>query len=240
MTVTVDGNALGVATLRFLVLAGGDYNALLVDDGVQAETDRGLHLLVKYVAPLNHFYANWHGRVLTAIRDYINHRKQFLNSYNVSLQTGVTLAGAYHEGAWSRENVSTKHIATTTGMPMLGDYNRRREFRRAEGRAAAQTRGSVYGHNRYIVDYDDLRNMEDKLIQFFAAQGATSAESVGDALEYSGQSFAIRAKQRQYLEDVAKFKADKATAAAKADSEDSSGLGSLFATAVSIGSKLFL
>lgn len=228
MSVVSNNVALPAAALRALMLAGGDTGAVIEDGTEGNPATRGAHLLVKYNAPLNKYYEEWHGRVLHAFTTYATGRYGMLHTQRATVAAAMGDAAGYVTAAWNRVGSSLQQHSQRAGVPAgLADADRRYRLAHAGSQVAVATVGAKFGADTHKVDYDDARKVRDTAIKVFAAMGQTSADMLANAVDYSGQTQELQHSARMFTQHVTEMENERSIAAAEASAKRKAGIGGL-------------
>lgn len=227
MSVIAGGVTLNAAQLRSIILLGGDTNSAITAGDEADAASRGQHLLVRYVAPLNKYYENWHGRVVHTLSARADASIAALQS-----QTAAVLAGSAEDlntivpDVWDNVGATLLEYNTTVGLPAgLPDADKRFRLAHASSRVLVGAMSMEQHSARQRIDYDDARSSRDKVISVFSASGQTAVDTVGQSVEYTSQLVQLKEANYQYLEQSARFQADKDVYKRQQKAESSSGWG---------------
>lgn len=239
MSVVSNNVALPAAALRALMLAGGDTDAVMEDGTEGNPATRGAHLLVKYNAPLNKYYEDWHGRVLHAFTAYATGRYGALQTQRATVAAAMGSATVYVTAAWNRAGASLQQHNQRAGVSAgLTDADRRYRLHHAGSQVAVATVGAKFGADMHKVDYDDARKVRDTAIKVFAAMGQTSADMLSNAVDYSGQVQEVKHSARMFTQHLTEMENERAIAAAEAKAKRKAGIGGLIGMAAGAIGKL--
>lgn len=240
MSVVSNSVELSAAALRALLLAGGDTNALISDSDSGNPATRGSHLLVRYNAPLNRYYEDWHGRVLHAFLVYAKNRVDTLHTQRATVAISMGASTAYVTAAWNNVGVALTQHNNAAGVPGgLLDADRRFRLTQAGSQVSVATISAALGASLHRVDYDDARRTRDTALKVFAALGQTSADMLANAVDYSGQVQELRQSSRMFTQQLLQMENKRHEAAAEAKAKRKAGLGGLIGTVASAAAKFF-
>lgn len=235
MSVTSNSLVLPPAAIRTLILMGGDTSAMMEAGTEDNPATRGAHLLVRYTAPLNEYYENWHGRALHALNTYATNRRGALLTVRDTVSAAMGSAAQHVSANWNLTGNSMHKVNVAVGSAGgLADAGRRFRLHHAASQVAVATIGAKHGEDRHLVDYDDARGLQSAVLEVFAAQGVTSAELLSNAVSSTGQIQEVRHAQRAYLEQASRYETDRAMAAAESKAKRNSGIGSLLSVGASV------
>lgn len=215
-------------SLPAIVAAGGDTGAYLGGTSVSNPATRGSHMLVRYMAPMQRFHEEWGGRVHRAMLRYAVDLRGRLLTHKDTIGVIMGECAAYVPAAWDTVGDSLLGHNQFAGDPDgLPDADRRFRLQHALSRVAVATAAAALGDSMHKVDFADARNLRDKALGVFAAQGTTAVDLLGEAINFSGQVVSARAAHRSYLQSVAKFKSEQYVADAedRANRDRDSGIG---------------
>lgn len=241
MSVLAGGAVLTPASLRSLLTLGGDTGASMEVGSENNPAVRGAHLLVKYAAPLNKYYEQWHGRELHVLKNYAAQRQLSQGRYNIAvpeLTTSEMSSSATR--AWTGVPQALQEYRSAVGLPYgLSDSPRVTQHARALSDVVTHEMARSQASQRWFVEYDDNRALRTKVINVYAATGQTSMDAIGSAMDMSGSVVQLKEANRQYMQQLARFDADKASYQAEQNAKRRSAQGSLLGMATSFIGGLF-
>ena len=240
--IVAGGTTLSAARLRAIVLLGGDTTATIEDGTDDNPAVRGGHMLVRYMSPLNHYYEQWHGRMLHAIAQHAQDRYSSPSTL-ASVVSGIVQARLADvvPAVWDKAGDAIAAHAARVGLGSgtVGADKRFRLFH-AGSRVVTATHASTFAAQKHAVDAADARKLRSDVITFFAASGQTAVDLIGQSTDYSGQLVQLQSANRDYMEQVARFNADKQKAADEDRAARRSAQGSLVANVLGMATKAFL
>lgn len=234
MSVLAGGTTLNPTSLRSLLTLGGDTGASMEVGSENNPAVRGAHLLVKYAAPLNKYYEQWHGRELHALKNYAATRQLNQGRYNIAVPA-LTYSefSSVSSRAWAGVPQALQEHRSTVGLPNgLSDSPRVTQHARALADVVTHEAARTQASQRWFVEYDDNRSLRTKVINVYAATGQTSMDAIGAAMNLSGDTVQLKEANRQYMQQLARFDADKAAYQAEQDAKRRSAQGSLLGMVV--------
>lgn len=241
MSILAGGTTLTPASLRSLLTLGGDTGATMAVGSENNPAVRGAHLLVKYAAPLNKYYEQWHGRELHALKNYAAERRLNQARYDAAVPALTTSeTGNVTIRAWAGVTRALQEYRSAVGLPYgLPDSPRVTQHTRALSDVVTHEMARSQASQRWFVDYDDNRALQTKIINVYAATGQTSMDAIGSAMDMSGSVVQLKEANRQYMQQLARFDADKAAYQAEQNAKRRSAQGSLLGMATSFIGGLF-
>lgn len=236
MSILAGGNsvALTPAMLRSLLTMGGDTAASMEVGTESNPAVRGGHLLVKYAAPLNKYYEQWHGRELHALNNFANAQSNIVRATAVRADTNTsysTITG----NAWTATTQALQEHRTAAGLPNgLPDSPNFTQDKRLLASLALHGASAEQASDKFFVEFDDHRNLRSKIINVYAASGQTSVDTIGSAMDMTGSVIQVKDANRQYMQQLARFDADKAAYQAEQAAKRRSAQGSLFSKVIGV------
>lgn len=237
MGIVSEGVKLNGGMLRAITLLGGDTNAVMSDGTDVSAATRGKLMLARYMAPVNRYYEQWHGRALHALALYATSRRMQLHTYKDTIAAIMTTGMVdVMTDAWDIVGTSllvhNRAMGKSAGLPGAA---RRFRFMHGSAQVAVGHQLAIQGAERYKLDYDDAHRLREKIIGAFAGAGQTSVDMLGSAIDYSGQLVDVKASRRQYDYSLAKFNADKDVYRAQQKYEASAAKGALLGKVLNAG-----
>ena len=235
MAVVSNGQTLTPSALRALVLMGGDTNALVASGSEDDPATRGAHLIVRYQATLGRFYEDWHGRAVHALNSYAANRRASLTTQSATVAAAMGASADYLFYSWDfvGDNIAVHNRAA--GMPLgLPGAGARQAHYESGAQVAVATIAAAHGAERHKVDHSDVHGLQYTVHDILASQGLTSAELLGNAVDFQGQITEVRGATRAYLRQVAEYQSEEAQAAASSKAARRSGIASLIGTATNV------
>lgn len=241
MSVLAGGTTLTPASLRSLLTIGGDTAASMEVGSENNPAVRGAHLLVKYAAPLNKYYEQWHGRELHAIKNYALARQLNQGRYNIAVPAATdSEMSSVSSRAWAYVPQALQEYRSAVGLPYgLPDSPRVVQHARALADVVTHGMARTQASQRWFVEYDDNRTLRTKVINVYAATGQTSMDAIGSAMDMSGSVVQIKEANRQYMQQLARFDADKAAYQAEQNAKRRSAQGSVLGMVAGIAGSFF-
>lgn len=235
MSVVSNGQELTPSALRALVLMGGDTSALVAAGSEDDPATRGAHLIVRYQATLGRFYEDWHGRAVHALNNYATARRNMLMTQSATVAAAMGESNGYVSYAWSfvQDNLSVHNRAAGMPLGLPGAAGRQAHYA-AGARVAAATITAAHGAERHKVDHGDVHTLQYTVHDILAAQGMTSAELLGNAIDFQGQITEVRGATRAYMRQVAEYQSEEAQAAASSKAARRSGIASMSGMATNV------
>lgn len=234
MSILAGGVTLSPATLRSLLTLGGDTAATIENGAENNPAVRGGHLLVKYAAPLNKYYEQWHGRELHALNTFVQ-QQSTPDLYDTHTADTTNVRDTVHVNAWANVHTQLQTVRRSVGLPNgLPDSSQFVQDARVGALVAAHTASSEFVRDKFFVDYDDRRSLRTKIINVYAATGQTSVDTIGSAMDMAGSLVQVKDANRQYIQQLARFDADKAAYQAEQAAKRRSAQGSMFSKVLGV------
>lgn len=230
MSLEYEGRQLLPAEVRALMLLGGDTSVSISDTAEASPSSRNLHMMTRYMAPLNKYWQDWHGRALHAVDEHIKFRRTDLHTQAVNVDMAMSEATNDVISAWDYASITIDVLNNQVGSTALPDADRRFRVHHNASQVAVASIAAKFGADVHKVAFSDVHALADKVLQLFAAQGATSVELLSSAVDYSGQVVAAKQAQRDYLEQSARFESSKYLASQELKAKRRSGVGNLVST----------
>lgn len=209
------GQELSIGKLRALLLSGGDTTATISDNSDTSAATRGSHLLIKYQAPLEDYYRQWH---LRALKGYSNWAAgaaagsmrlldRVLASGVTASSTANTISGITASAA---VELTRFHCGNT-----LPDFTARRAHVNARVCMNAVGFNHTLARARYDADVAETSSRRDSIIKLYQAAGKAAADTIGQGVSGAQQVVELKADARKYNLALAKFNSDQDVAAAE-------------------------
>lgn len=232
------GQELSIGKLRALLMSGGDTTATISDNSDTSAATRGSHLLIKYQAPLEDYYRQWH---LRALKGYSNWADGVASSnmllHDRVLASGVAASSTANDIAASTASalldVTKAHCGNT-----LPDFTTRRVHVSTLLVMDAVGFNHTLARARYDADTAEVSTRRDSIIKLYQAAGKAAADTIGQGVSSAQQVVELKAGERQYNTAVAKFKSTQDIAAAEDRAARRAAQGKLLGAVARVGLKI--
>ena len=234
MAIISDGKAVTMRTLGSLLEAGGDASAIIPQGSLDDPTSRGMHMLAAFVAPMDAYYEDWIARVDDAAGEAIedwriatgtHDQKWYVNSAIMEANAGLVQAAIAADGT-VKEWDEVLHAPAAHGVSL------RRSLALSLSTVDAWATAVRLGIDDYSQGVEDFHNAAMQHIKLKADQGMTSARTLGDVLQFSGQVQQLVNQRFSLVEGQAELKARQEYDKKAREQANDSALGGIIGTVV--------
>lgn len=224
-------NNIGANVFNFtaLLAQGGDPDARISLGSNADPVSRGMHLLTRYVAPLDYYHEQWTGRTQDAMRESIedwraasagHDQRYYTQDARNTVELSADVARTTLQGTIQSWDNAVSGYA-------LDQVNRRASLQMALARVEGLAQAQRIGHDLYVTDMGDLNRIADTFNRLDADQGLASTRTIGDAIQMAGQVQQIQHQRYQLIESQAQLTAAQDVERAERSAKSGQMIGNL-------------
>lgn len=231
-------NNIGANVFNFttLLAQGGDPDARIALGSSADPVSRGMHLLTRYVAPLDYYHEQWTGRVQDAMRQSIEDWREVAADHDQRYYTQDArnaVASSLDVASSALQGTITSWDNAVSGYA-LDQVNRRASLQIALAQVEGLAQAQRVGHDLYITDTSDLNRIADTFNRMDADQGLASTRTIGDAIQMAGQVQQIQHQRYQLIESQAQLAGAQEAERAEREARKGMMIGNLIGTAAGL------